>query len=251
MEISRWTILIVLLSALVAGFAISSVLHVRTMAKISAVEVRLVEAPSAAAAPTPVSVSHPGVLEGQAAPAAKPSGFAPGWFVEVYSARPIDELLASDVRASRAGMFKHSADWLGLNDHQRYQDVFADDRASFVMHGLFDPGKSGKFVFAVHLRMVRDARSISSVVRCSSTAMLQDTAAVVEGEMVMRAGEDKTTLLGTSQVAMTGGQWYAVAVAVSCDLPENVRPGDVMVRLCVRGDNDVKFRPVTAHVPAV
>jgi hypothetical protein len=219
------------------------------MAKVSAVEIKLVEAGSAASIPTPVSIPKEGA-KGQDSLAVKPAAFLPGWYVEVYAPKRIEELFAPGIRASRAGMFKHSADWLGLNDHQRYQDVFADDRAAFVMHGLFDPGKSGKFMFAIHLRMIRDGRTMSSVIRCSSTAMLQDTAAIVDGELIMRAGEDKAALLGTTPVAMTGGQWYAVAVAVACDLPDNVRPGDVMVRICVRGDNDLKFRPVPAHVPA-
>lgn len=210
-------------------------------------------APKTIEATAPRNAPAVDVVQAKPLPAPK---LIPGWHVQVFPNRQLAELFDPAKYGAHAGAFRHAADWLTMNEHQRYTGVFADDNAAFLMEGFFNPEKTGKHVFAAHLRVLRrggdsqrERRLDPISVRCSAKIVLWDSAVVVAGKLQVDADDDKASLQGLEAASLMQGSLVPVTALIACDLPEGVRASDVMLRICVRGAEEPKFRPVPALTP--
>lgn len=174
----------------------------------------------------------------------------PGWQVRVYKADRGSET-AELADQDFAGEFRHTADWLMLNEHQRHAGVFVGDRAAFSMNGYFEPEVTGSYLFAAHLRVNRGGRSLRLGVRCRAAVSAGSGGENVSGVMFVDGNAEKAAFQGATGVHLEAGLLHPVSVMVACDVPEGINPSDVMIRICVRETGEVSFRPIRSLTPHI
>ncbi len=252
MIIPRWAILWLVAGALALAFVFNTALQINTLSKLHSLEsqvgtLNLQEQPSA-----PEIVAQAPNLSPVALTNRRPvPTMIPGWKVKVFPGLQVATISADQLVGNHAGEFVHTADWFSMNEHLSHNSVFSGEKAAFVLDGFFEPTETGNYMFAAHMKVNRAGQQHRLSVRCTTKVLTQDGQVAAHGALVADGSAEKAAVQGDTSVLLEAGFLHPVTAMVSCDLPHNVRPADVMVRICVREANQPSFRPLRTLTPYV
>jgi len=155
--------------------------------------------------------------------------------------------------AVAAGTFMHAGSWISLNEFDKHEGLLVPESVALNIRGTFLPADTSNYVFRLDLRFEGDLKTDgrSTVLACYGRFGTKRRPTVLSGKILFHAKQNTSrhrTLLARVPVPMKGLNPYRLSTTVYCNLPQTVRPADVMFRLSVRSAADAVFQPVKSEL---
>ena len=173
--------------------------------------------------------------------------FIRGWAVRIYEAPRHRSDTKSISNQGYAGAFIHTGSWISLDDYKKHEGIFLSGEAALSLRGQFRPSRAGKYVFAVHLKVVpdegEDVRDVPTI-SCYARLVDQSGAHLLNGKMLVDGKHTKGALISKTPVSASMDEARLLDLSFTCDGHPKIEGEKVLFRLCFRKIEDAKFRPL-------
>lgn len=177
----------------------------------------------------------------------KAATYIRGWAVRIYEAprqrSDVQQISSQDY----AGAFIHTGSWISLDDYKKHDGIFLSGEAALNLRGQFRPDREGRYVFAVHMKIVsdhEDERHGVPVVSCYARLIDHQGRQLINGKMLVDGKRSKGALTSKQPVAAGNGQAHFLDLSFACDGQPKLQGEKILFRLCFRKAEDPKFRPL-------
>lgn len=119
------------------------------------------------------------------------------------------------------------------------------------LRGLFRPADSGKYVFAVHMKVVSDIGDNAQddpMVSCYAHLADQTGQELLNGKMLVDGKHPKGALISKIAVNASRSDAKALSLSFVCDGQRQLDGEKILFRLCFRKAGDAKFQPLVPNL---
>ena len=173
--------------------------------------------------------------------------FIRGWAVRIYEAPRLRSDTKSISSQDYAGAFIHTGSWISLDDYKKHEGIFLSGEAALSLRGQFRPSRKGRYVFAVHMKIVPDVgENVRDVPTISCYARLVDQSGnqLLNGKMLVDGQHTKGALISKTSISAGQNDARLLDLSFTCDGRPKIEGEKILFRLCFRKAEDAKFQPL-------
>jgi hypothetical protein len=174
-----------------------------------------------------------------------------GWAVRIFEAPRHRQAAGQIGNEAYAGAFIHTGSWISLADYKKHEGIFFSGDAAMNLRGLFRPADSGKYVFAVHMKVVSDIGDNAQddpMVSCYAHLADQTGQELLNGKMLVDGKHPKGALISKIAVNASRSDAKALSLSFVCDGQRQLDGEKILFRLCFRKAGDAKFQPLVPNL---
>lgn len=174
-----------------------------------------------------------------------------GWAVRIFEAPRHRQTAGQISSQAYAGAFIHTGSWISLADYKKHEGIFLSGDAALNLRGLFRPDDSGRYVFAVHMKMLSDSDDNAQdapTVSCYAHLADQTGQQLLNGKMLVDGKHPKGALISTISVNASRADVKALSLSFVCDGQRQFDGEKILFRLCFRKTGDAKFQPLVPNL---